>query len=111
MTPRIFNVLLGTWLFLSSFAWPHNSPAYVAALACGALTVVLSLAAFYVPGLRYLTAVVAVVLLVASLSTSASRWDRTFWHNSIVAVAIFVAALLDRGPAAARHERELYGKI
>src|SRR5262249_24335971 len=111
MTPRIFNILLGTWLFLSSFAWPHSSPAFVAALGCGALTVVLSLASFYVPGTRYLTAAVAVLLLVASLTTSASRWDRTFWHNSIVAVAIFIASLLDRGSAGVRRERELYGRV
>jgi hypothetical protein len=110
MTPRIFNILLGTWLFLSSFAWPHSSPAFAAAIVCGALTVVLSLATSYVPGLRYLTAAVAVVLLVASLTTSASRWDRTFWHNSVVAVAIFLAALMDRGTARIRQERQIYGR-
>ena len=35
MTARIFNVLLGTWLFLSAFAWPHHprkdSPRWCAA--------------------------------------------------------------------------------
>jgi hypothetical protein len=111
MTPRIFNILLGTWLFLSSFAWPHSSPAFVVALACGALTVLLSLASSYASGVRYLIAAVAVILLVASLTTSASRWDKTFWHNSVVAVAIFIAALLDRGTAGVRHERELYGRV
>jgi len=111
MSPRTLNILLGTWLFLSSFVWPHSSPAFVAAVACGALTVVLSLATSYASGLRYLTAAVAVILLVASLSTSASRWDRTFWHNSIVAIAIFIAALMDRGPAGVRHERTIYGRV
>ena len=24
MTARIFNTLLGTWLFLSTFMWPHT---------------------------------------------------------------------------------------
>ena len=24
MTARIFNVLIGTWLFLSAFVWPHT---------------------------------------------------------------------------------------
>jgi hypothetical protein len=111
MTARIFNVLIGAWLFLSSFAWPHSSPAYVVALMCGALTFVLSLATIYFPGLRYLTAAVAVILFVASLTTSASRWDRTFWHNAVIAVAIFVAALIERGPADARQDRQVYGRV
>ena len=41
MTARIFNVLLGTWLFLSAFAWPHPPAQGFTALVCGALTVLL----------------------------------------------------------------------
>jgi hypothetical protein len=109
MTPRIFNVLVGTWLFLSAFAWPHSTPQGVTALVCGAMTVLLSLATMYFSGVRYLTAVVALILFVTSLGT-AERLDRTFWHNSIMAIAIFVAALVDRGSAATRREPELYGR-
>jgi len=108
MSARIFNVLLGAWLFLSAFAWPHSGMQFPAALVCGGLTVVLSLATIYIPGLRYLTAVVAALLFASSIA-SVRHWDpRTSWHNAIIAVAIFVAALIDRGPAGAR--RELYGR-
>lgn len=109
MTTRIFNVLIGTWLFLSAFAWPHSTPQGMTALVCGALTVLLSLATMYFGGIRYLTAVVAVILLVTSLAT-AEHLDRTFWHNSIMAIAIFVGALVDRGPSGARREGEIYGR-
>jgi hypothetical protein len=109
MPARIFNVLIGAWLFLSAFAWPHTSLARSAALICGGLTAVLSLGTIYVSGLRYLTAVVATALFVISM-TSAERFDRTFWHNGVIAVVIFVAALVDRGPEGARHERELHGR-
>jgi hypothetical protein len=114
MTPRIINVLIGTWLFFSAFAWPHSTPQGMTALVCGAMTVLLSLATMYFSGIRYLTAVVAVMLFVTSLAT-ADHLDRTFWHNSIMAIAIFVNALIDRGTAAVKRdterEREVYGRV
>ncbi|HMF44081.1 MAG TPA: hypothetical protein VKQ32_25580 [Polyangia bacterium] len=110
MTARIFNVLIGAWLFLSAFAWPHTHGQKLAAMIVGALTVVLSLAASYIGGLRYLIAVMAVMLFVMAV-TGTSHWNVTLWHNAIVALAIFVAALLDRGPAGTRREREIYGRI
>lgn len=103
MSARIFNVLVGTWLFLSAFAWHHTTPQGMTALICGALAVLLSLASMYVPGLRYLLAVVAVILFVTSLAT-ADHYDRTFWHNSIMAIAIFVGALVAPNPAGTRRE-------
>jgi hypothetical protein len=96
MTARIFNVLLGTWLFLSAFGWPHTPAQGMTALICGALTMLTALISIYYPRVRYLTALVAIVLFVGSLST-AVRYDRTFWHNAVVAIGIFVLALMDRG--------------
>jgi lysylphosphatidylglycerol synthetase-like protein (DUF2156 family) len=108
MTARIFNVLIGTWLFVSSFAWPHTHGQHLAAMICGALTVLLSLGTTYFAGLRYFTAVIAVMLVVLTVA-SPHGWDRTSWHNVVIGVAIFIAALVDRGPAGVRRERELYG--
>ncbi|HEY5450694.1 MAG TPA: hypothetical protein VIQ54_18200 [Polyangia bacterium] len=110
MTIRIFNVLIGTWLFLSSFAWPHPTVQRYAAMICGALTVVLSLLTMYNPSLRYLTAVLAVGLFVETLVTAHAPRSMTFWHDAVIAIAIFVAALMDKGRAAVRSERELYGR-
>jgi len=100
MSLRIFNVLLGTWLFLSAFAWPHSPVLWVATLLCGGFTVISALIAIYVPRVRYLTALAAFALFVVSM-TSISHLDRTVWHNGIVAIAIFVAALVDRTPSTA----------
>ena len=110
MGARIFNVLIGTWLFLSAFAWPHAHGQKLAAIICGAATALLSLATNYFSGLRYLTAVIGVMLFV--ISVSAAPWRTpTSWHNGIIAVAIFVAALVDRGSAGVRHEREVYRRV
>jgi hypothetical protein len=104
MTARIFNTLLGTWLFFSAFAWPHTPAQGLAAMICGVLTVLTALAAIYYPRVRYLTALIAVGLFVASLATVSSL-NQTFWHNAIVAIAIFVAALFDRGTVGAESRR------
>ncbi|HXU00470.1 MAG TPA: hypothetical protein VN903_05730 [Polyangia bacterium] len=109
MTARIFNVLIGTWLFLSSFAWPHTTAQRYAAMICGALTVLFSLFTVYNPGIRYMTAVVAVVLFVETL-TLVRPGTMTFWHDAVIAIAIFFGALLDKGRAGVRRERELYGR-
>jgi hypothetical protein len=104
MTARIFNTLLGTWLFFSAFAWQHTPAQGLAAMICGVLTVLTALVAIYYPRVRYLTALIAVGLFVASLAT-ASSMSQTFWHNAVVAIAIFIAALFDRGTVGAASRR------
>jgi hypothetical protein len=110
MTARIFNVLIGTWLFLSAFAWPHQSAQGFSALVCGVLTVLFALATIYLPNVCSLTAATAVLLFMTSIA-SATRLDRTLWHNAVIAIAIFVAALLDPAAPGLPRERELYGRI
>ena len=95
MSARIFNVLLGTWLFLSAFAWPHTPAQGMVTMVAGALTVLTALVSIYNARVRYLTALLAVLLFVASLV--AGRMGQTFWHNAVCAIAIFIAALFDRG--------------
>ena len=102
MTGRIFNVLIGTWLFLSAFGWPHSPAQGMTALICGALTLLTALASIFYPRVRYLTATIAVVLFVASLATASPRYDLTFWHNAVFAIVIFLIALFDKGTIGAR---------
>ena len=102
MTARIFNVLIGTWLFLSAFGWPHSPAQGMTALICGALTLLSALASIYYPRVRYLTATIAVVLFVSSLATAIPRYDLTFWHNAVFAIVIFLIALFDDGRIGAR---------
>jgi hypothetical protein len=100
MSARIFNVLLGTWLFLSTFAWSHTPAQGMIALAAGALTILTALVSIYYPSVRYLTALIAVLLFVASLATAGM--SQTFWHNAVCAIGIFIAAMFDRGTAGLR---------
>jgi hypothetical protein len=109
-TTRIFNALIGVWLFVTAFMWTHNRAEGTLTVVCGVLTFVLAIASFYTIAARYATLVVAAALFVGALALPA--YDRaTIWNNVIVAVALLASSLLDRGPASTRTERELYGRI
>ena len=110
MTARIFNILMGAWLYLAAFLWPRSSREFVYTAACGALTLLFALLSTYYKRAHYGGVAIGVLLLVL---TSAFSWGSgaLFWHNSIVALAIVGASLFDRGPEAIRRERELYGPV
>jgi hypothetical protein len=110
MTARIFNVLLGTWLFVSAFAWPHTSPQAAVAIFGGAATVALAILTIYNGYARYLNAAVAVVVFMVSLLAPSPK-DATVWHNCIMAVALLASSLMGGDRQDIRIERELYGKI
>jgi len=109
MTTRIFNVLIGTWLFISGIAWPHAPTEALFTMACGGLSVVFALATIYHGNFRYVNAGLAVMLFVSAIVLSS--WSgRTMWHNAVLAIGLFAAALFDGHPEPVRRERELYGR-
>lgn len=110
MTTRIFNALIAIWLFATAFMWPHAHLAQEVTIVAAVLTFILSIMEMYVRGARYLNAVVAVFLFLSALTLPAVT-RATVWNNAIVAIAILVSALVDRGPQGMRRERELYGRI
>ena len=118
MTTRILNVLIGTWLFISAFAWTHSPLEAAFTMACGGLSVVFALATIYHGAFRYMNAGLAVLLFIATIVLSTWRGP-TMWHNAVIAIAMFVVALTDgspesvyrdHGPEAVHRERELYSK-
>ena len=109
-TTRIFNALIGVWLFVTAFMWTHNRAEGTLTVVCGVLTFILAIASFYTLAARYATLVVAAALFVGALALPAYN-RATVWNNVIVAVALLAASLLDRGPESTRTERELYGRI
>ena len=110
MTTRILNALLGMWLFVTAFMWPHGEAVGTLTVVCGVLTFLLAIASFYTVAARYANLVVAAALFVGTLALPATS-RATMWNNVIVAVAILGASLLDRGPEAIHRERELYGRV
>ncbi|HVZ85633.1 MAG TPA: hypothetical protein VHG72_01595 [Polyangia bacterium] len=110
MTTRIFNALLGVWLFFSAFMWQHAPAEKAVTILAAVLTFILAIASIYVGVARFLNAGLAVLLFLCALALPALT-HATTWNNTIVAASIFVAALVDNGPQSIRRERELYGRI
>ena len=91
-TARIVNIVLGIWLFVSAFIWPHTYAQMTNTWILGALTVIFALSAMRVPETRYINTVLA-VWLVISVWALPSMNLATQWNNAIVAIAIFFVSL------------------
>lgn len=97
---RILNVALGVWLFVSIFVWPHTTAQAVNAALVGmfvALTALSALSSGPRSRLRILNGALAVWLLV-SIGAFPTYVAATRINSAIVAVLVFVVALIPRGP-------------
>ena len=102
MTARIFNILMGLWLFASAFVLPQGRGQVASTAICGALAVAFTALTSYDRRSRYLTAAVGALVVVLAFAAH-PRGSATFWHNGI-------AAWADQ-PLADRYERDLYGRV
>ena len=109
MTTRIFNILMGLWLFASAFVLPQGRGQLASTAICGALAVVFTALTSYDRRSRYLTAAVGALVVVLAVATH-PLGSATFWHNGIVGISIAVAAWADQ-PLADRYEHDLYGRV
>src|SRR5262245_22033935 len=99
MTERIFNILMGVWLFASAFILPQGRVQLASTALLGALTALSAALTSYDLRARYLTA--AIGALVVVLAFAVQPWGgATFWHNGVIGISIFVAGVMDRGPLA-----------
>ena len=110
MTARIFNMLMGLWLFASAFVLPQGRGQLAWTAVCGALTALFAALTSYNRRSRYLTAAVGALVVVLAFAIH-PLGGATFWHNAIMGISIVAAAWADRGPLADRYERDLYGRV
>jgi hypothetical protein len=105
---RLVNVLLGVWLFISAFLWPHTAAQMTNTWIMGVLCVVFALLAIASPPVRYLNTILAIWLFISAFAFPTVSVATT-WNNFLVAIAIFVVSLLPseaagpRGPLFGRH--------
>ncbi len=64
-TARIVNIVLGIWLFVSAFIWPHSYAQMTNTWIVGLLCVAFALIAMRVPEVRYLNTLLAVWLFIS----------------------------------------------
>jgi hypothetical protein len=96
MSPRIANVVLGVWLFISAFLWAHGTPQFTNTWILGALCVLFSLIATRYEDARYLNTALAVWLFVSAWALPHVSIG-TVWNNALVAIAIFFVSLVPSG--------------
>ena len=98
---RALNVILGAWLFISAFIWPHTYAQMTNTWICGVLCVVFAVVGMFVPAARYLNTLVAVWLFVSAWALPSER-PGTVWNNVLVALAIFIVSLIPSGSGGPR---------
>jgi hypothetical protein len=91
-TARIISLILGAWLFISAFIWPHSASQLNNTWILGALVVVFTIVSMKVPEVRYLNAVVAVWLFISVWALPTYELG-TQWNNALCAIAIFFVSL------------------
>src|SRR5690348_2294262 len=93
MSARFVTVLLGVWLFISAFAWPHAPEQLTNTWICGVVCVVAALVAVgWSPG-RYFNTLLALWLLISAWVLPTHE-VLTVWNNVAVAIAMLVLSLV-----------------
>ncbi len=93
MAARTLNVILGIWLFISAFVWPHTSSQFANTWILGVLCVVFALIAMRSPPVRWLNTILAIWLFISAFALP-HQLIGTVWNNALVAIAIFILSLI-----------------
>lgn len=106
---RIVDLLVGVWLIVSAFLWPHAGEQFDNACTVGALTAAISAAAFVRPPARYVNSVLAVWLLVSTWVLPLIN-ESTARNNIAVSILLFIfsssaVSSVDRPLAMLRNQR------
>ena len=110
MTARIFNILMGLWLFASAFVLPQGRGQLASTAICGALAALFAALTSYDRRSRYVTAAVGALVVMLAFAVHPVG-SAIFWHNGIMGISIAAAAWADRGRLADSYERDLYGRV
>jgi hypothetical protein len=88
----MINVILGVWLFISAFLWPHTYEQLNNTWIVGVLCAACALVAMRYAEARYLNAVLGAWLFI-SVWVLPTTSRATAWNNALVGIAVFLVAL------------------
>lgn len=99
---RGINALLGIWLIISAYVWPHVVGQVTNAWIVGILAIVLAgLATYSAPQARYGNTVLGIWLFLSAFIV-ATMSAATMWNDLIVGALMFIFSLVpNRGTARA----------
>jgi hypothetical protein len=87
--------LLGLWLFVSRFLWPHSPLQFANTWIVSIVYTSLGVAALGFPGVRYLNALVALWLCVSAFALPRIA-QATLWNNLFIAIAMLATTAVPR---------------
>lgn len=91
--PRLFPALLGVWLIVSAYAWPHAPGQVINMFICGGLAILFAGASLRFPPARYLNGLLGLWVFISALALS-SRDVATPWNELLVGSLIVAASLV-----------------
>src|SRR5581483_9557934 len=95
---RWVNALVGVWLFISAFVWPHSAPQYANTWIMGIITVAVALIAIGSPGVRFVNTAVGIWLIISTFALP-SISVATRWNNFIVGIVVGILSLVGTSPS------------
>lgn len=90
---RIVNVVLGAWLFISAFAWPHSAAQMTNTWILAVAIVVVAFLGTRTPQMRFVNTAVSVWLVISAFVLPRLAIG-TVWNNVLVGIAVFVVSLV-----------------
>lgn len=94
--PRWANVLVGTWLFVSAFIWPHTTLQLVNALLVGAGCAIAAGIATRTPHVRYVNVALGLWLYASGWFMPVVRAATLNNHAVVSAIMILIALVPSR---------------
>ena len=98
MSGAVTGVVLGFWLFVSAFLWPHSAPQLYNAWITGAVAASVAVAATRWPSARYVNAALGVWLFVSAFFLPRVS-DATGWNHVGVGLLLMIVSLASELPA------------
>ncbi|HVU50446.1 MAG TPA: hypothetical protein VHL80_07150 [Polyangia bacterium] len=84
---RYLNLVLGAWLLVSAFMWPHSEPQFIAAIVVGAVLTIVAPFEVGSPAVRRINTAAGVVLVVAAVVLPRTT-AVTLWHNVLLGLIV-----------------------
>ncbi|HWU88563.1 MAG TPA: hypothetical protein VN253_14875 [Kofleriaceae bacterium] len=90
--------MLGVWLLISAFIWPHTASSQANTWIVGVLIAAAAIWSMYMPQIRWVNTALSVWLFVSTFFIS-HQTPGTRWNNVIVAILAFLASVIPTGTA------------
>jgi hypothetical protein len=98
----IANLILGAWLIVSAFAWPHSYAAQSNTWVCGLAIAGFALWAVFDRDLRWVTTTLGVWLFISAFVLPSGN-SMTLWNNIIVSLLVIAFSLTEGDAPHSRH--------